>query len=706
MGGDATDLNRQDRVSAKPEPQQQPVYDHAHNVESQYRSIFENAVEGIYQTTVDGSYLRVNPALAQIYGYDSPAALITSLTDIAGQLYVDPARRNAFKRAMADDGVVTNFEAQVYRADRSIIWITENARCVRGPDGAIQYFEGTVEDITRRKSDEEQIRLLATVFESVGDGILIADRNLTVRAVNPAYEVITGCGAADLVGGRLDILAAGYHEKTFMPTVWSEVAARGQWSGEATCRRANGSPFVAALSFSSVRGEDGSPSHFVITCSDISFRKEQENRISHQANYDLLTQLPNRWLVNERLAQAILHAARQKSGLAILFLDLNGFKQINDGLGHAAGDDLLRLVAGRLRASTRLSDVVGRLGGDEFLIVASDITDSKGAAQLAHKVLYSFADPFQISGREIYCMPSIGVSRFPDDGNTADLLIRNADIAMYAAKQNKARQVVLFESHMLKLAAERLSIENDLRRAFEKKEFVLHFQPKVESQTGRIVGSEALVRWHHPERGLVPPGAFISLAEECGLITMIGEWTLREACTQFVQWRSKGLPINSVSVNLSPLQFLDRNLVDVVKRILVETGIEPASLELELTEGAMSVDIEKAIITLGNLKALGIKLSIDDFGTGYSSLAYLKRLPVDVVKIDRSFVKDLGTNPTDGKIVEAIINLADGLGFNVVVEGIETGEQAEILRATRCDLFQGYLFSRPVEAAQFALLLG
>lgn len=676
----------------------------AADIESQYRSIFENAVEGIYQTTVEGRYLRVNPALAKIYGYDTTDALIVGLTDIAGQLYVDPTRRDAFKRIMQDDGVVRDFEAQVYRADHAVIWITENARCVRGPDGSILYYEGTVEDITRRKSDEEQIRLLAKVFDSVGDGILIVDPSQTIRAVNPAYETITSFSAADLVGTKLDILAPGYHEKTFLPSIWAELEARGHWSGEATCRRHNGAPFVAALSIAAVDGADDTPVNFVITCSDISFRKKQEQRIRHQANYDLLTQLPNRWLATERLEQAILLAQRQKTGLAVLYLDLNGFKQINDGMGHQAGDELLRLVAKRLRASTRLSDVVGRLGGDEFIIGASDLADPRAGSNLAHKILYNFADPFVINGREIYCLPSVGVARYPTDGNTADLLVRNADMAMYQAKQNKARPVVVFEPHMLSAAADRLDIENDLRRALARREFILHYQPKVDSNTHEIIGAEALVRWQHPEKGFVQPASFISLAEECGLIMAIGEWTLREACAQFVKWRAANLSIKSVSVNLSPTQFLDRGLVDVVQRILTETGIEPGCLELELTEGAMSVDIEQAITTLGNLRALGVKLSIDDFGTGYSSLAYLKRLPIDVVKIDRSFVKDLGESPADSQIIGAIIALADRLGFNVVAEGVETGAQAAILKESQCELLQGYLFSRPVNSDQFVEL--
>lgn len=675
------------------------------DLESQYRSIFENAVEGIYQTTVDGRYLRVNLALAQIYGYDTPDDLIVGLTDIAGQLYVDPTRRDAFKYALEQHGIVKDFEAQVYRSDGSIIWIAENARCVRGSDDTVRYYEGTVQDITRRKTDEERILLLATVFESVADGILIVDAALTIRAVNPAYEAMTLCPGADLVGRTLDMFAKGFHEESFLPAIWDEVKLNGQWSGEATCWRRTGDPFVASLSFSAVQDQDGRHSHYVIGCSDISVRKQQEQRIWYHANYDLLTQLPNRWLATEQLQQAILRASRQMVGLAVLFLDLNGFKQVNDGLGHHAGDQLLRQVAKRLRACTRLSDVVGRLGGDEFLIVAPEVTSTHAASVLVEKILYTFSDPFRIEEREIYCLPSIGVAFYPNDGETPDTIIRNADVAMYEAKQNKSLRFVTFEQDMQAGSARRLDMGNDLRRALEREELVLHYQPKVDAQSGRVIAAEALIRWNHPIKGLVPPNDFIPLAEECGLITAIGEWTMREGCEQFLRWKSEGMDIGSISINLSPRQFLDPGLTAVVQRILVSTGIDPSWLELELTEGAMSVDAEKAVSTLTSLKELGVKLSIDDFGTGYSSLARLRELPVDVVKIDRSFIQDLESDVTAGRIVEAIIGLADVLGFNVVAEGVETGGQADILRLTQCDQFQGYLISRPLDAAAFSRLL-
>jgi diguanylate cyclase (GGDEF)-like protein/PAS domain S-box-containing protein len=676
------------------------------DLESQYRSIFENAVEGIYQTTVDGRYLRVNPALAQIYGYASPEAMIAALTDIAGQLYVLPQKRDEFTRAMTEHGLIQNFEAQVYRVDHSVIWITENARCVRDAGGAILYFEGTVEDITQRKANEEQIRLLATVFDSVGDGILIVDGERLIRAVNPAYETLTHCTAEELVGKTLDMFAHGTYEKSFLPTIWAEVARTGRWTGEAMCWRKDSDPFIAELSFSAVRGGGEIAQFVVITCADISLRKQQEQRIWHHANYDLLTQLPNRLLVTERLQQAMLAVDRQRTGLAVLFLDLNGFKDVNDALGHQAGDDLLRAVASRLRACTRASDVVGRFGGDEFLIIAPGVVDREKLISITDKILYTFSDPFRIGERSVYCRPSIGVAYYPEDGKTPETLIHHADIAMYEAKKGKSERFVVFEPRMQKTIAYRLDLQNDLQRALEQDEFELHYQPKFDSESGLVLGAEALLRWRHPERGLLLPGEFIGLAEESGLIVPIGEWTLRHACTQFVRWRQDGLPIETVAVNLSPRQFLDINLLTTVESVIAATGIDRACLELELTESAMAVDVERAISTLTALKGLGVRLSIDDFGTGYSSLGRLKSLPVDVIKIDRAFIRDLGNNAADGKIVKAIIDLAEVVGFDVIAEGVETVHQADILRGLRCRLLQGYLISHPVEASQFRKFLG
>ncbi|HEY0837728.1 MAG TPA: EAL domain-containing protein [Azospirillum sp.] len=669
--------------------------------EEQYRSIFENAVEGIYQTTVDGRYLRVNPSLARIYGYPTPAELIVSLTDIAGQLYVDPGRREAFADLMHRQGVVQNFEARVFRRDGTIIWISENARCVRDATGTIRFYEGTVQDITERKQHEEKIRLLATVFASVADGILIVDPELHVQAVNPAYTAMTAYEIDELVGQPLVLFAQGAHERAFLEDIWHTAQQSGRWQGEITSFRRSGEEFAAHLSVNAVRSPSGLLEHYVLTIADISQRKYQEHQIRYQASFDRLTDLPNRWLVCERLEESILRAQRARTKVGVAFIDLNRFKHVNDTLGHHAGDDLLKLVARRLRNCTRVADTVGRLGGDEFLVVAPDAADRTAGQRLAEKILYALSEPFSLYGQEIYCGASVGIAFYPDDGETADQLLRNADLAMYHAKRNPEHRFLYYDEGMRDESNFTLGMESDLRRAIANQEFELYFQPKVDLEANRMIGAEALIRWMHPSRGTVSPAEFIPFAEDTGLIWDIGAWTLYAAARALAGWMKQGLPVGTVSVNLSPRQFQDARLVGFVRSVIESSGVPPERIELELTEGAMIGDIEKAVTILNGLKDIGVKLSIDDFGTGYSSLAYLKRFPIDTLKIDRSFVRDIVKSATDPAIVSTIVNLADSLGFATIAEGVETREQADMLRLQRCNHIQGYLISRPLPIDAF-----
>jgi len=670
--------------------------------DGRYRSIFENAVEGIYQTTVHGGYLRVNPALARMYGYDSPDRLIAGLTNIATQLYVDPQRRDDFADAMARDGVVKDFEAQIYRRDGSTIWIEENARCVQDSTGCILYYEGMVTDISARKASEEQIRLLATVFESVSDGILVIDRELIVCAANPAFTNITGLLSSDLIGQAPRLSVAGFEERGLIERICGLADETGHWRGELGCVRPDYQPFAAWVSVTTVRDPDGKTEFFVLACSDITDRKRQEDRIRYQANFDALTNLPNRRFLHEQLDQAIRLAIPEKKRLAVAFLDLDRFKQINDSLGHRAGDALLKQVARRLRSASRATDIVGRYGGDEFVMIFPNINNNFSGSFLAEKLLYSFSDPFQLPERELFCAPSIGIAFYPDDADTADGLIRCADLAMYHTKRSGPRRYTLFSEEMMQQSSRRLDIEHDLRHAIQRDEFVMHYQSKFDFETGRVVGAEGLVRWNHPSGALISPGEFIPIAEETGLIAQIGELTLRKVCEQAQAWRKAGLPLEGIAVNLSPREFHDSRIVQLVRTVLDETGLPPDFLELELTEGAMIVDIDHAVDTLRRLKSIGVRLAIDDFGTGYSSLAYLKRFPIDTLKIDRSFVHEVASNATDTAIIDTIIGLASSLGFSVVAEGVETIEQALVLREHNCRYAQGYLICRPLPAATFA----
>ncbi|MGE5478393.1 MAG: putative bifunctional diguanylate cyclase/phosphodiesterase [Bacteroidales bacterium] len=693
-GGDALiDLTSRDDAPVAP----------CHAID-QYRSLFENAIEGIYRTTPDGRYLAANPALARIYGYDGPEALISGLTDIARHLYVNPVDRDRFKRALAVDSEVRAFEAQVFRKDGSIIWIAENARAVRDDSGDVVCYEGTVQDITARKLAEERLRLAAAVFDNVGEAIVVVDQDHMVRAVNSAFERMTGFAAEGVVGVRLSMFAAEVNEPAIIEEAWATAAKGSIWQGEVWARRADGDVFPAAMAVTGVVSEDGSVGSYVLLAHDVTRRKMDEQRIRFHASHDTLTKLANRHTVMEALKEAILRAELGGHRLALLFLDVNRFKDVNDSFGHAAGDDLLRQVARRLKGCVRASDIIGRLGGDEFVVALPNIQEPSGAVACVEKILYAFSEPFRVAERELYCSTSIGVSLYPDDADTAEQLLSSADAAMYHCKAG-GRTYSFYDHDMNRQAVERVNLENDLRHALAERQFRLHYQPKIDARTRRIVGAEALIRWSHPDRGEVSPALFIPVAERAGLVGAIGDWALTEACRQMRIWRNQDLDFGCVSVNLSPAQFHDASLKDKVERTLELTRLPPSALELEITETMMATEVDRAIAILTQLGAMGVRMSIDDFGTGYSSLAYLKLFPVDTLKIDRAFVKELPGNAKDGAIVASVVALATNLGFSVIAEGVETQAQADYLLDKGVDAMQGYLFSPPVNAERFTQLL-
>ena len=669
-----------------------------------YRSLFENAVEGIYRTTPDGRYLDANPALARIYGYDSPAELIAGLTDIAHDLYVNPADRDRFKESLDRDSVVRNFEARVHGKNHDIIWIAENARVVRNSDGRVVCYEGTVQDISERKRSEESLRLAAAVFETVGEAIVVTDSSRSVLAVNAAFERITGWTAAEVVGRTCDLFAIEMIGFAEMEEVWRLATSGGLWSGESWARRKDADPFPTALAVTAIAGGDSGSDRYVLLLRDITSHRRDEQRIRFHASHDSLTRLANRRTVMEGLADAIIRAERNGERLAVLYLDVNRFKDINDSFGHAVGDDLLRQVARRLKACVRSSDIIGRLGGDEFVVVLPSVADHGTAEVCINKVLYAFAEPFVIAELELFSSTSIGVALYPDDAENAESLLSRADAAMYHAKRNSL-PFSCFDTDMDRQVADRVNLENDLRHALADGQFRLAYQPKVDVALRRIVGAEALIRWRHPERGEVSPALFIPVAERAGLIGTIDDWVLGQACAQMARWRTQGLDLPSISVNLSPAQFHDGRLKDKVKTVLAQAGLPPTMLELEITETMMASDVDRAIEILGQLTTMGVKVSLDDFGTGYSSLAYLKLFPVTTLKIDRTFVDDLPDDTKDGAIIASIIALAANLGFAVIAEGVETQGQATFLAERGCTTMQGYLFSRPVDAETFTGLL-
>ena len=550
--------------------------------ERRYHSLFDNAIEGIFRTSPDGHYLDANPALARIYGFDSPHDLISSLRDIRRQLYVDPARREEFMRIIKARGSISGFESQVYRKNGDTIWISENARAVF-EDGHVLNYEGTVEDITERR----------------------------------LYQA----------------------------------------------------------------------------------------RIEQQANYDTLTGLANRSLLNDRIQQAIFTAASYGTRLAVVFVDLDRFKFINDSLGHHVGDELLKTMADRFRSSVREHDTVARLGGDEFVLLINSQGEPDSVGTTMERMLELISRPWRSAHGEFEVTCSIGVSLYPDDGSDADTLLKHADSAMYRAKEHGRNNFQFFTDDLNRLMKERLELESNLRRALDRGQFELLYQPRVDLKTRELTGCEALIRWQLPGRGEIGPARFIPIAEETGLIGPIGRWVLQTACAQNKAWQDAGMKPCVVAVNVSPRQFRRDDLVQTITEVLEQTRLDPRWLEIEITENMVMHDGEQMVEMLRAIKRLGVQIAVDDFGTGYSSLSYLRRFPVDRLKVDRSFVQDMAKDADSAAIVRTIIALGHNLGLKVVAEGVESEDQIAFLADNACDELQGYYFSKPISAWRFRKLL-
>jgi diguanylate cyclase (GGDEF)-like protein/PAS domain S-box-containing protein len=565
-----------------------------------------------------------------------------------------------------------------------------------------------------RKSVEDALyfekeRAVVTL-NSIGDAVLCTDISGNITYLNLVAETMTGWRREEATGKRLAEvfrIIDGPTRKTARDPMEMAVEQNKTVGLTVNCVLIRRDGFESAIEDSAapIHDRTGRIIGAVIVFHDVSAARAMSHQMTHSAQHDVVTNLPNRLLLNDRITQSVALARRQNRPIAVIFLDLDRFKYINDSLGHATGDKLLQSVSKRLLGSVRGSDTVSRQGGDEFVILLSEIAYPEDAATSARKILLSLNAPHSIGGQDLHIDGSIGISVYPEDGEDAETLIKNADMAMYHAKENGRNNFQFFKAEMNLKAVERQSLEGSLRRALEREEFLLHYQPKVNLDTGEITGVEALIRWQQPDRGLVPPSQFVPVAEDCGLIVQIGRWVLREACRQARAWQNVGLPPLPIAVNVSAVEFRDKGFVESVRTILLETGLEARYLELELTEGVLMDDAESTAAVLQELKMMGVHLAVDDFGTGYSSLSYLRQFPIDVLKIDQSFVHQITADPDESSIVSAIINMGKSLKHVVVAEGIETAEQRAYLQAQRCAEGQGYLFSRPLAAAQFAHLL-
>lgn len=551
---------------------------------------------------------------------------------------------------------------------------------------------------------DEKLRIDALVFEESDQAILICDAANRIVSVNRAFSAITGYSLEEVQGRNPNLLSSGEHEREFYRELWAILNESGYWSGEIWNRCKNGKIYPEWLSINAVWDKDAAITHYVGVFSDTTELKAAADRMRHLAHHDSLTGLPNRIMLTEWLKHALARASLAGSELAVLFLDLDQFKLVNDTLGHTVGDELLKATAGRLAGCVRPADMVARLGGDEFVIVLDDVTGSRGAATVAQKIINALAQPLILEQHELVVTPSIGIGLYPDDGGDAETLIKHADVAMYRAKERGRNNYQLFTADMHVRAFERLAMENSLRRALERNEFLLHYQPQIDLGSRRIIGMEALLRWRQP-KGLIPPAQFIPIAEEIGLIIPIGEWVLRTACARNKAWQDAGFAPLRVAVNLSARQFRMHNLVAMVRSALTDSGLAAQCLELEITESIAMDHIEETIAKLDELKAMGVGIAMDDFGTGYSSLGYLKRFPIDRLKIDRSFVRDITTDPDDATIAVSIISLAHAMRLEVVAEGVETEAQLAYLSHHGCDEVQGYYFSPPLATEEFAAML-
>ncbi len=559
------------------------------------------------------------------------------------------------------------------------------------------------DEIRERQKIEQDLRLASKYLEITQEALVITNAEGTILEVNDAFVTMAGYKRDEILGQNPRILKSGKHDEKFYQQMWQDLLSKGYWQGEIWDRRKNGSIYPKWLSISAVKNKDNKITNYVALSTDITAIKETEEKLEKLAHYDPLTGLANRLLFHDRLQHDLAVSKREQKDLGLILLDLDGFKEVNDSLGHPAGDQLLIQVAQRLQDSIRESDTVARLGGDEFVVILTNIKQENNLALLAQKILATLSAPYTLGDEQVEIAASLGITIYPEDGTKSTLLLKNADTAMYHAKAAGKGQIKFYTKAMTENADTRFRMAANLRKAIGNEEFLVYYQPKVSIRKGTIVGVEALVRWLH-QGTIIPPNDFIPVAEDTGLINEIGEWVLRESCYQIKKWHST-FPDLRVSVNLSGRQFSNDKLVNLVSNILQETGVPPHLLELEITETVIMDDVTKTIASLWELKQLGVILSVDDFGTGYSSLSYLKKFPIDILKVDRSFIQDITEDANDCAVVKAIVSLAIQLKMVVIAEGVETSKQLAILHAIDCDEIQGYLVSPPVPAEELFTIL-
>jgi diguanylate cyclase (GGDEF)-like protein/PAS domain S-box-containing protein len=671
-----------------------------------HAEILANMAEGVIVTDEAGIIFFANTAMERMHGYSAgdligkhAATLKAATLEQAQRLMADKITALNAQGKWSDEYESRRKNGETFMAASRVSRITIAGK---------PYLISVLQDVTELKKAEENLRLWGRAIEASSNGIIIVDvagPDYPIVYANAAFHQITGYTPDEVKGRILQFVQGGNKDQSGIKEIHLALHERREGRVILSNYRDDGQLLWNELSVAPVREADGRVTHFIGVLNDITELKRYEAELEYHATHDSLTRLPNRTLLDDRLRQAIVHAHRDKKMAAVLFIDLDRFKIVNDSVGHAAGDQLLSQMSERLQGILREGDTVARQGGDEFVVVLERIASEQEAADLTQQLMQTLATPFLIAGREFYASCSIGIGLYPKDGTTASELLKNADAAMYRAKELGRNNFQFYTPTMNERARERLEIEIALRNALQRSEFTLHYQPQIDLSTGAVVGVEALIRWQHPTLGMIPPSRFIGLAEETGLIVPIGAWILRTACAQASAWQRAGLGDLRISVNLSARQFAQQDLADSIAAILEDTGLAPGFLDIELTESMVMTDVEHAISVLNDLRALGVQLSIDDFGTGYSSLSYLKRFPIDILKIDQSLVQEILLHANDASISGAIISMAHSLGIRVIAEGVETEAQCEFLSRNMCDEIQGYLFSEALAPNEIEALL-
>lgn len=666
--------------------------------ESKFKSITEQATEGITVADMDGNYSFVNKAFCDMVGYSEQELITMTVFDVKAP----EQDTSSFERTKGSE---EGLEVEVYlqRKDGSV-FIAEVIGKVIEFGGHTQVL-GTIRDITRQVKADEQIRTLSQAVEQSPVSVMITDTSANIEYVNNTFEKITGYSFEEIRGENPRFLNSGNNPVNLYQELWKAIGSGNNWQGEIQNCKKNGELFWEYAHFSPVLDEYGQVQHYLAMKEDITLRKQQEEHIIHQAHFDNLTSLPNRFLSLDRLSQLMEEAKRENSHVAVLFLDLDDFKKVNDTLGHETGDKLLVEASERLKSIIRTGDTVGRFGGDEFIILLGGLKSSVDAQPVTENLLNRFRDAFRIDGRELMITLSVGIALYPDDGDNASELLRNADSAMYYSKQLGRNTYSYFTDEMNLKASKRLAIEEQIHGALDRGEFSVYYQPKVAVNSGQIIGAEALLRWSNPALGSVSPEEFIPISEQTGLIVNLGKFVLSEALTQAAQWQKNYDSHFNIAVNISPRQFRDPDLINNIGQALTQSGVSSELLELEITEGVLMSGHGYIDEALEVLNKLGVSIAMDDFGTGYSSLSYLRTYPFDVLKIDRSFINDISIDSADRELINAAIAMAHGLNLKVVAEGVETKQQLAYLKELHCDFAQGYFFSKPVSAEKMTRLL-